>query len=182
MTIVIGLIGYKNSGKTSLSKLVGEVFYASNYGIIGFSNPLYKMMEVGLGITYEEIQDKARRDEPDPRLGGKSIQYALNTLGTKWGREMIYDDIWVDRSLASIGNLPVYFADNVRYANEYEGIERVGGINIAIVNPLVSDDGTWPEAHIAELQARTPFKVFNDPMNNKLIDAARDLRDIIYQL
>ncbi|QGZ13907.1 deoxynucleoside monophosphate kinase [Rhizobium phage RL38J1] len=173
----IGLIGYKNSGKTSISKRYKELFGVP-VNMIGFSNPLYQMLEV-LGVTMEEIQDKSKRDEPHELLGGKSIQFALNSLGTDWGRNMIYKNLWVERSLDSLQPDTINIADNVRFPNEYDAVERSNGILVAVINPLVRYDGTVPEQHIAELQDKAPYSIYNNPEEADLDVAAHALHFII---
>ncbi|QIG69704.1 deoxynucleotide monophosphate kinase protein [Rhizobium phage RHph_I46] len=175
--LIVGLIGFKNSGKTSITK---EYITCFNYKtkMIGFSNPLYEMLGV-LGISIEEIQDKPRRDLPDERLGGKSIQFALNSLGTDWGRKMIYENIWTDIALNSAQNGIVNIADNVRFPNEFEGVKKRNGITVAIINPNVKDDGTAPEAYIESLQKKADYTIFNDPAEKTLLQAASELDTII---
>ncbi|QIG73908.1 deoxynucleoside monophosphate kinase [Rhizobium phage RHph_N34] len=174
---IVGLIGYKNSGKTTIAKTFSQM-YGFQTKMIGFSNPLYEMLAV-LGISLEEIQDKPRRELPDERLGGKSIQFALNSLGTDWGRKMIYENIWTDIALNSTDSLAINIADNVRFPNEFDGVKIRNGITVAIINPNVKDDGTAPEAHIEELQSKADYKIFNDPSKNSLLVAAQELYTII---
>jgi hypothetical protein len=175
--MLVGLIGYKNSGKTSITRKYKQLFDAS-VNMIGFSNPLYQMLGV-LGVTEEEIQEKHKREFPHPKLGGKSIQFALNSLGTEWGRKMIYENIWVDRSLDAVVPGVTNVADNVRFPNEFKTVRNRGGVLIAIVNPTVRDDGTAPEAHIAELQAQADFTIHNDPSLIDLTSCADNLRQFI---
>jgi hypothetical protein len=171
--MLVGLIGYKNSGKTSISKRYFELFNP-NVNMIGFSNPLYRMLGV-LGISEREIQIKANREVPHPKLGGKSIQFALNSLGTNWGRKMIYENIWVDRSLDSVDPTVVNIADNIRFPNEFSAIQERGGLTVAIINPTVSDDGTEPEAHVKKLQNEAEVMIYNDPLIMTLDDCAKEL-------
>lgn len=181
----IGLIGYKNSGKTTLTKSIKKSNPDLRLGMIGFSNPIYEMLHV-LGIPMEDFQDKSKRNEPHPALYGKSIQHAMNTLGTKWGREMIHEDLWALKALEKtedpLQENEVYVADNVRFPNEYNAIVDRGGFNIAIFNPLVKDDGTYPEAHILALQHATPFKLYNDPRVESVETAANRLYELINKI
>ncbi|AIK68388.1 deoxynucleoside monophosphate kinase [Rhizobium phage vB_RleM_P10VF] len=173
----IGLIGYKNSGKTSIANRYKELFDDS-VNMIGFSNPLYAMLGV-LGISMEEIQDKSKREIPHEKLGGKSIQFALNSLGTDWGRNMIYKNLWVERSLDALHPFATNIADNVRFPNEYDAVERQNGILVAIINPHVHDDGTAPEKHILELQDKAAYSIYNDPEKTGLDLAATALYEIV---
>ena len=157
--MIIGLVGYKNAGKTTLMKAI-EKHTNILVNRIGFSEPLYKMLEV-LGVTYAQIQDKSLRDLPHPKLGGKTIQEALNTLGTSWGRKMMYENIWTDRSLDAVISGAMNIADNVRFPNEYDCIRERRGVIVAIYEPDANFDGTEPERHIAELSEKADFFINN---------------------
>lgn len=176
--MIIGLIGYKNSGKTSITKAFKRVYPELPVRMIGFSNPLYKMLGV-LGITEEEIQDKPNRNTPHPKLGGKSIQFALNSLGTEWGRKMIHENIWTDRAMDDADPRVINVADNVRFPNEFDAVMDRNGLTVAIINPNVKDDGTAPEAHIEELQSLADYKLYNDPAKRSLDDCAEELYQCI---
>jgi hypothetical protein len=171
--MLIGLIGYKNSGKTSISREFASLYDEFDVNMIGFSNPLYDMLNV-LGISREEIQDKSIREIPHPKLHGKSIQYALNTLGTDWGRKLISENIWVKASMEQLKDEPwtVNIADNIRFPNEFQAVKDHGGITVGIVNPTVCDDGTVPESYVRQLQKEADYTILNDPDLKSLKDCA----------
>ena len=173
-TFLIGFVGYKNSGKTSVAKAFGEHFHDGVH-LCGFSNPLYSMLEAGFGITYEDIQDKAARDIPLPQLGGRSIQYALNTLGTDWGRHMMNEDLWADAAIRTVKPGRVNIFDNVRFPNEFDKIKNAGGMLVHISNPSMSDDGTAPEAWVGYLGAKCDYSVFNEQGTVSLSDVTEVL-------
>jgi hypothetical protein len=175
--MLIGLIGYKNSGKTSISKAFTELYPNLEVNMIGFSNPLYDMLGV-LGISRAEIQNKSIREVPHPKLYGKSIQYALNSLGTDWGRNMIGENIWVDASMSQLKPGAVNIADNIRFPNEFDAVRKNGGITVAIINPTVMDDGTVPESYVRELQAISDYQILNDPILKTLDDCAELLHNM----
>ncbi|AKE44634.1 deoxynucleoside monophosphate kinase [Sinorhizobium phage phiM9] len=178
--MIVGLIGYKNAGKTQITQAFRGLYPELPVRMIGFSNPLYKMLGV-LGITEDEIQDKPNRNTPHPKLGGKSIQFALNSLGTDWGRKMIHENIWTDRAMDDAQSHLINFADNVRFPNEFDAVIDRDGLTVAIINPNVCDDGTAPEAHIADLQEQADYKLFNDPAKKSLNDCANELYQAIIQ-
>lgn len=178
-TSLVGFVGFKNSGKTFISKSLAVYARMNQYveddkvfaiksldehrtvKRIGFSDPLYDMLAV-LGITYDEIQDKSIREIPDDRLGGRSIQYALNTIGSDWGRKMMYEDIWMDAAMSRVSPTEMNIFDNVRFRNEADAILSRGGILVSIQNDQVSNDGTYPESFIDELRRDCTMTVFNN--------------------
>lgn len=156
----IGFVGYKNAGKTHISSKLQALSPA--YNAIGFSDPLYACLEAATGITIDRIQDKESRELPDPRLGGRSIQYALNTLGSDWGRKMMFEEIWVNRafSRSEYGKLNLF--DNVRFLNEFEGVRKgSGSVIFGIWNDDVKDDGSYPETLVNVLQRKADFIIDN---------------------
>ena len=116
----VGFVGYKNSGKTHISTKLQKISPIIN--LIGFSDPLYKALHEATGIPIEDFQKKELREVPNPLLGGKSIQFALNTLGTDWGRKMIDEDIWLNRAFSKTLPGKINLFDNVRFPNEWSGI------------------------------------------------------------
>nr|CAI3971244.1 deoxynucleoside monophosphate kinase [Ochrobactrum phage ORM_20] len=156
----IGFTGYKNSGKTHISTKLQE--YSPTIKAIGFSDPLYACLYEAAGITLEEIQDKSRREIPDERLGGKSIQYALNTLGSDWGRGMIHENIWTNRafSKSELGKYNLF--DNVRFLNELDGVRKgTGSVVFGIWNERVKNDGTYPESFVMDIMKKADFIIDN---------------------
>ena len=133
MTVIIGMIGYANSGKSTLSREFSKDSKLNK--VFGFSEPLYEMLMV-LGVTEEQINDKELREQPLEILGGKSPIQAMISLGTEWGRNMVYPEIWVDqlkRRLTSFSGR-VAFVENVRYQNEFDMVNSLDNSYMIYVN------------------------------------------------
>lgn len=61
---------------------------------------------LSLGVPKENLWGPShKRMEPVAVLGGKSTREALQTLGTDWGRNMIWEDIWVNRVMSQAKQL-----------------------------------------------------------------------------
>lgn len=59
-------------------------------------------------IVYEEefweiAEDRVKKEQPIPQLGGKSFRRLAQTLGTEWGRNCVGDSIWCDIVLDRVG-------------------------------------------------------------------------------
>lgn len=157
----IGFVGYKNSGKTHISSKLAEENDLVN--LIGFSDPLYRALYAIAGITLEEIQDKSRREIPDDRLHGRSIQYALNSLGNDWGRGKMDENFWSERAFGLSEENRINVFDNVRYENELLGIINSDrSLIIDIFNSDVDFDGTEPEKNISRLRTQADIILHND--------------------
>lgn len=155
---LIGISGAMGSGKSySASYLVNEY----GYELVKFAGPLKDMLRA-IGLTDEHIEGDLK-EEPCDLLCGKTPRYAMQTLGTEWGRNILGDDLWgelwrsrVERIIASGGKV---VTDDVRFSNEAQRIKSMGGLLIGLVNP--NDQAAV--AHSSEVFDFEPhIKILND--------------------
>lgn len=174
---IIGLVGYANSGKTSIAKSfsVGRI----DTNIINFSQSLYDMMKV-LGIKQEEIDDKIKREQPHHLLGGKTVISALISLGTCWGRDLIHKNIWVNVAVNKVKNNKINIFENVRFMNEAEAVKNLGGHLIYIERPnLEVNLDRASEIEVADIREICDYEIQN--INTPEYSAAK-LRKIIREI
>jgi hypothetical protein len=142
---IIGLCGLAKSGKTTLADYLVKEF---GYKRIKFAGPLKDMLRA-LGLTYQEIEGD-RKEDCCKLLGNKSPRFAMQTLGTEWGRQMISPTIWVDiweyRVTQAIKEQTPVVVDDCRFQNELDTLKRMGGISITIVR----DVNTPVNEHVSE--------------------------------
>lgn len=121
--IFIGLSGYVGSGKTSVSE-----WFIQNHGFkrASFADPIRKML-MGLGLTEKELRDPVLKEQPHKLLLGHAPRYAMETLGTKWGREKMHPQFWIAQFALQTANMPFVICDDVRFQNEVEAITELGG-------------------------------------------------------
>jgi len=122
--LLIGLCGKKGSGKTFVAEHLRDDKGAT---ILRFADTLKAMMRV-MGLTESQI-DGNQKETPSHILNGNTPRYAMQTLGTEWGRETIYQNIWVNiliEKSKSVDGLVV--CDDVRFPNEIKAIHEQGGI------------------------------------------------------
>lgn len=124
---VIGLCGAAGSGKSTAAQHLMRQGYVRT----PFAAPLKNMIRA-LGFT-EEHTDGALKDEPIPELGGRAPRYAMQTLGTEWGRQHMGNTFWVDMWKALKYDKKV--ADDLRFQEEVDAIHEAGGIVIRILRP-----------------------------------------------
>lgn len=120
--MLIGISGAAGSGKSTLAAV-----FCANAPILrtqAFADPLREMLQV-VGMDTSE----AAKMRVDPVLG-VTPRYALQTLGTDWGRNLVHQDIWrrvfEQRYLKS----PNVVCPDVRFDNEADLIRRLGGVVI----------------------------------------------------
>ena len=97
-------------------------------------------MLLTLGLTMEHVEGKLK-EVPCDLLGGQTPRYAMITLGTEWGRQMINPNLWVNAAMHRVSGFkssdPVVF-DDCRFANEAQSIRDRGGYIIRVHRPDVS--------------------------------------------
>ena len=137
--LLIGLLGATGCGKTTLATLLveGRGFTRAHMG-----QPIKDMLGA-LGLTVEQLTGPPdMRKRPSDLLGGKSPRYAMETLGTDWGRRMISLEIWANaveariRTMWGAGTLPVVI-DDLRFPSDWAVVGRLGGILVRVVRPGV---------------------------------------------
>lgn len=92
-----------------------------------FAGPLKAMLSAfyrACGLNDDEILRKMEGDLKEvscPYLCGKTPRYAMETLGTEWGRMLIGPNLWIDAWHAKVDKTegPVV-VDDCRFPNEAE--------------------------------------------------------------
>lgn len=136
MIRVIGLSGFAGSGKTTAAKHLVE---AHGFVTVKFAGPLKAMMRA-LGLGEREIEGDLK-EVSHHLLAGKTPRYAMQTLGTEWGRAHFGDDFWVNLARETVldvldqgGHVVI---DDVRFANEAAAIVALGGAVLRVDRPGV---------------------------------------------
>ena len=141
---VVGI--YSPTPRSGKSVVAAELYFNFGYSLEKFAACLKGMATLvltGLGMTTEQARDVLeddRKDRPLALLNGRTPRHLLQTLGTEWGRDMIYPELWVDiakrTAFDSVQKLqrPVVF-DDMRFPNEFDMVKDIGGYTIKIVRP-----------------------------------------------
>ena len=144
--LVLGFVGATRSGKTSIARALVDRHGFEN---LHMGRPLKDMLRA-LGLSEEAVAGSpAQRNAPQPILGGKSARYALSTLGTDWGRNMISPDLWSNAVRARIEdrlrNPPVQpiVIDDLRFPSDWDVIEAFGGLIVRVRHPSVEADRSF---------------------------------------
>lgn len=145
MTRLIGLTGRKRAGKSSVAAILVAEF---GFVEVSFAAPLRGFVAGLLGCSVEDME--AFKEDPHPVLGGKSPRYAMQTIGTEWGRDMIAGDLWVRVARRRIQQLlkngQRVVVSDVRFPNEAELVLELGGYGWRVQRPGLSDN----DSHISE--------------------------------
>ena len=168
---IIGLTGRKGSGKdAAATALVG-------YTNLKLAEPL-KMMLRAL-LTYQEVtpdvihemMEGCLKESPCKSFGGQTPRHAMQTLGTEWGRDLMGKDFWVTMLMNKAQNYKKVVVTDVRFPNEVNAIEEVGGLLVRIIRPGLDKDTHSSEALIDNLPVHV--EITNDgtlaDLQNKIL-------------
>ena len=86
---LIAFCGYMGSGKSFAADYLIEKY---GYTRVKFAGPLKDMLHT-MGLTEEEIEG-GDKDKPSDLLCGRTPRWAMQSLGTEWGRECIGENLW----------------------------------------------------------------------------------------
>jgi energy-coupling factor transporter ATP-binding protein EcfA2 len=157
---LVSISGRAGSGKSTLAKALVQSFRAegNRAEVLSFATPL-KLMLAAL-VEYADPDDVlgyvsklGDKGAPHPVLNGQTSRWAMQSLGTEWGRNLIHPDLWVElgrrrvQMLADAGVSIVVF-DDVRFPNEFNWITRTGGCAIHLSRP--TEAMVEPAAHASE--------------------------------
>lgn len=125
---IIGLTGFKGSGKSEVARFLVEQY---KFERLPFAGPL-KAMLAAAGMKESELFG-GDKEKPSALFGGQTPRYVMQRLGTEWGRDMIHPDLWVllwEEAIKHAG--PRIVVEDVRHENEHQAIFRVADAICAI--------------------------------------------------
>lgn len=161
--MIIGFTGRKRSGKdTAAAALI-----VNGHTRLSFAGPIKLMIRAlleyqGLGPEMiERMLEGDLKEVPTPYLGGRSPRYAMQTLGTEWGRDLMASNLWADILINTSGLFEEVVVSDVRFPNEVEKLKGVGAKVIRVIRPGNPTNDNHPsEAQIDDLPV--DYEIVND--------------------
>lgn len=131
---LIAFCGYMGSGKTFSADYLVE---GLSYTRVKFAGPLKDMLRT-MGLDDRHIEGELK-DKPSKLLCGRTPRWAMQSLGTEWGRDCIGVDLWGNLWEQQVTKLlesgrPVV-VDDCRFDNEVMRVKKLGGLVILLKNP-----------------------------------------------
>lgn len=148
---VIGLAGPAGSGKSAAASILYRRY---RFERLRFAAPLKSAMrallsELGVSpIRVERMIEGDLKECPVPELSHRSPRYAMQTLGTEWGRDIMAPDFWAApqgaraATMAAEGRRVVF--EDVRFANEAAAVRAARGVVVLITGRGISMTGDHP--------------------------------------
>jgi len=133
--VVIGLGGLIGSGKTTIARVLTQrlLLHGKTSTVMSFATPLKEMMKTMLveagvhpHIANSWVNDRIQRDVKRDLLGGNTMRWALQTLGTEWGRDLLHKELWawIAEGRARRAPYDVVIFDDVRFASEAKQMDH----------------------------------------------------------
>jgi hypothetical protein len=135
--VIIGIAGRKGHGKdTAAQGLEG-------FENVKFAGPIKAMARafftyIGMDpATIDRVVDGDMKETPLACLGGKTGRYLQQVIGTEMGRNLIWDEIWINAAKMRADQYAKVAVTDLRFPNEGEAIKAWGGKRVRLVNPRV---------------------------------------------
>lgn len=141
--MIIALSGLAGCGKSTAAAYLAE---RHGFGRIRFAGPLKAMLRAlyaAAGHAPEVVEAKIEgglKEYPCTLLGGRSPRFAMQALGTEFGRDLIHPDLWVTAWAGAVGRAlrdgaPGVVVEDCRFENEAAAVRSLGGRILRIERP-----------------------------------------------
>lgn len=177
---VIAICGPTNAGKSTLASLLVERLPAAQ--MVAFAEPLKRMLQ-RLMVLQGATEDEAWLYLTDPRLKNTSCpwldmqtpRYAMRTLGSGWGRDLMGRDFWPSIWERRVMREPrtSVVCDDLRFPTEAEHVRACAGMIVRVERP-----GRGPGDHDSEqeyLRIEPDLVVVNDGSPFDMVAKVRSL-------
>lgn len=171
--VLIGLIGNRRVGKTTMSDYLVEKYKFKTYA---YADPIKEGAKVMFNLTDEQVYGDLK-EVVDERWG-ISPRIFLQKLGTDCCRKTFGDDVWIKTMKFWYENNKdknIVISD-IRFPNEAKAIKDMGGTLIKIVNPDV--DQIYNEHESEKLVDTIQYDLMINN-NNTMKDYYKKIDDII---
>lgn len=165
---VVAFIGPIGSGKTTAAMCLKSL----GYHRISFADPL-KQMLITLGLQSGQVYGD-EKEIPAEILCGRTPRYAMQVLGTEWGRGLIHPDLWVRAWQFRCQSHQLVAVDDMRFLNEHRAVKALNGVVIRVRRP---GSLTPDQVHESEIHSNI-FDTDAEVWNNHTIDRLK--RDVLF--
>ena len=136
---IIAFTGVAGSGKSTAAQFLVK---QHSFKLIKFAEPLKSMLHQfyrSAGVVHENlIEEKIEgrlKEAPCHYLNNNTPRFAMQTLGTEWGRNIMGRSFWTNAWTTAVvnSNMASIVCDDCRFENEAEALRQMGGKIVQIV-------------------------------------------------
>ena len=143
--VIIGLSGWAGAGKNTIADRD-----LSGYKQISFAQPVKDALvaldpTVYIHGSHISLKKAVERDGWDYIKQYPEVRQLLQNMGTSVGRNMFWNDIWVNFAISKVIDGEDTVFTDVRFKNEADAIKKLGGQIWRVVRTSVA-----PMDHISE--------------------------------
>lgn len=170
--MIVGITGRKGHGKDALGAEFVRLSYRRDY----FAAPIKAAIKLMLNMSDEQVHGSVEHKEAVDDRYGITPRWAMQSLGTEWGRDMIHEDVWAVSCLSRIetSDHEDWVVTDTRFPNEVRILRAHGATLVRIRRPN-ADTGQF-ENHPSEDQIdnlAVDIEVINDGTLAQLEGVAR---------
>lgn len=191
--LLIGICGHSGSGKDTVASFIEGYMRQKKKQVrrMALADPMKKFCKEIFAFSDEQLYGPSeKRNVPDLRYKQDPFtgrdwltpRYALQTLGTDWGRDC-YENVWVDYLLRRVdrlkrqGTVKAVIVTDVRFNNEAERIVQEGGHVVSVTRPEFNsgtpDHASEQEQDSAPMQKHIDWRIVNSGTLSDLKVASR---------
>ena len=129
---LLAFTGRQQAGKTTAAKHIAATL---GFKRLSFAQPIRDML-MALGLTADDMDE--RKEMPHILLCGQTPRFAMQTVGTEWGRRLIGEEIWLNKARHYINQARTFpdfrgiVIDDCRFDNEAALVRSLGGVVIHV--------------------------------------------------
>lgn len=171
--MIIGVSAKKQGGKSTMVNVLRDLL--PNSVVMRFADFLKEIVltcfvpsKWGWSVEDLDLDDNKNRVTPC----GKTVRQLLQVIGTDWFRHT-YQDCWITafEKKASKVTCSHILVPDVRFPNELEAIQRMGGVVVRLTRaPFQDEDQHESETALDEVAYNTQHVLDADPVFNVICD------------
>jgi energy-coupling factor transporter ATP-binding protein EcfA2 len=181
---IVGIAGESGSGKSTVAQMIADIYreVGQNTRIVGLADPMKTFCQEIFDWPESALWGPSHLRNVAPegsswrRPDGAPLtpRFALQTLGSEWGRNCdsdLWAKVWQRQTLLRLKSNIATIAPDVRFQNEVSVIKATGGLVIRVVRPTQQTywKRLWREVrrrlgllHASELGVVGDVVLFND--------------------
>lgn len=143
--VYIALGGRAGHGKTTLSRGLQDAIRSAGRicEITSFATVPKRMLSA-MGLTDEQLYG-SEKEIPSDMIAGHTPRFAMQSLATEWGRNMLYETIWVDAWQRHAESLDCEYiiVDDLRHVPELERLKEMKALIFEVYRPSKMPQTPW---------------------------------------